>query len=286
MKAQMNNLGVKTLQLLNWVFFVVMIAANYLAVALPLNHKTTGQLSDQYPNLFVPAPLTFSIWGVIYLLLFWFCVKQSKSMFQRNVDPATGETVKSIGLGFVTSCFLNASWICLWHFEYIAISVVVMVLLLAQLVQINRKIDGIAPALTLGSRVALKAPFGVYLGWICIATIANVTAYLVSWGWTGNEVSWASTMVVIGAIVTGIALNLLRNGYLSLSVLWAFTGILIARHQAAEYHRILVWATVFAMLLVVGALAVELLRSLFRKTIIRPFPPQQRTYISQVETSR
>jgi len=154
------------------------------------------------------------------------------------------------------------------------------------LVQINRKIDGIAPALTLGSRVALKAPFGMYLGWICIATIANVTAYLVSLGWTGNEVSWASTMVVIGAIVTGIALNILRNGYLSLSVLWAFTGILIARHQAAEYHRILVWATVFAMLLVVGALAIELLRSLFRKTIIRTFPPQQRTYISQVGTSQ
>jgi len=286
MKTWMNNVSVKTLQVLNWVFFMVMVAANYLAVALPLNNKTTRQLSDQYPNLFVPAPLTFSIWGVIYLLLFWFCVKQSKSLFQRNIDAATGETVRNVGVGFIVSCVLNAFWICLWHFEYVGLSVLIMFGLLTQLIQLNRNLNGITPALSMGSKVSLKAPFGLYLGWICIATIANVTAWLVSMGWSGSEVSWASTMVVIGAIITGIALNVLRNGFISLSVLWAFTGILIARHQAAEYHRILVWATVFAMLLVTFALFVELLRALFRKSIIKPLAPREGVYISRVETSR
>ena len=280
MKTRMNSTGVKMLQLLNWAFFAVMIAANYLAVTLPLNHKTTGQLSDQYPNLFVPAPITFSIWGIIYLLIFWFCIKQSKSLFQKNTDEATAETVKKIGVGFMASCVLNAFWICLWHFEYVGFSVVVMLLLLAQLIQINRKIDVLTPVLSLGSRVSLKAPFGVYLGWICIATIANLTAFFVSMGWNGAEVSWASTMVVVGAIITGVALNILRNGYMALSVLWAFTGILIARYNSAVYHRILVWATVFSMLLVAFALVIELIRVLFRKTIIKRLVPQDEVRVS------
>jgi hypothetical protein len=51
-----------------------MVIVNYLAVALSLNNKTTGELSDQHPNLFVPPGFTFSIWGVIYLLLAIFFV--------------------------------------------------------------------------------------------------------------------------------------------------------------------------------------------------------------------
>ena len=61
---------------LNLIAFVFMITMNYLANALPLNGKTTGQLSDQYPNLFTPAGITFSIWGVIYLLLLVFIILQ------------------------------------------------------------------------------------------------------------------------------------------------------------------------------------------------------------------
>ena len=53
---------------LNIVLFAGMIVMNYLANALPLNNKTTGELSDSFPNLFVPAGITFSIWGIIYLL--------------------------------------------------------------------------------------------------------------------------------------------------------------------------------------------------------------------------
>jgi translocator protein len=56
--------------------FAIMIFMNYLANALPLGGRTTGELSTQYPNLFVPAGITFSIWGLIYLLLLGFCVLQ------------------------------------------------------------------------------------------------------------------------------------------------------------------------------------------------------------------
>ena len=51
------------------ITYLTMIVTNYLANALPLNGRSTGDISDAYPSLFTPAGITFSIWGVIYLLL-------------------------------------------------------------------------------------------------------------------------------------------------------------------------------------------------------------------------
>ncbi|HNX79137.1 MAG TPA: hypothetical protein PKJ24_04610 [Prolixibacteraceae bacterium] len=64
------------IKFLNILFFAGMVVMNYLANALPLNGKNTGELSDAFPNLFVPAGITFSIWGVIYLLLLLVCIIQ------------------------------------------------------------------------------------------------------------------------------------------------------------------------------------------------------------------
>jgi len=50
----------KILSIFNLVFFVGTIIVNSLAMSIPINNKTTGELSDQYPNLFVPAGSTFS----------------------------------------------------------------------------------------------------------------------------------------------------------------------------------------------------------------------------------
>ena len=59
-------------QILNIVAVIGTLILNYLSNALPINGKTAGQLSDEIPNLFVPAGLTFAIWGVIYILLIMF----------------------------------------------------------------------------------------------------------------------------------------------------------------------------------------------------------------------
>jgi len=83
----MNNTRLrKTLSILNLLGFLGMVFVNYLAVTLPLNDKTTGELSDQYPNLFVPAGFTFSIWGIIYLLLAIFIIYQLVYAFRKNTQ--------------------------------------------------------------------------------------------------------------------------------------------------------------------------------------------------------
>ncbi|MCP1383573.1 hypothetical protein [Runella salmonicolor] len=262
-----NKSAVKTYQILNWVFFLAMVFVNYLANALPINDKTTGQLSNQYPNLFVPAPVTFSIWGVIYLLLLVFCIKQSKSLFSAQVDPATAETVTVIGPRFIITCILNMVWILVWHYEYVAFSVFIMVLFLGQLININARIDSLTPYLAKNSRFSVKAPFGLYLGWLCIATVANATTLLVilDWnGWGQSEVFWASAMVLVGAIIGSFALLKLRNAYIGISVIWALIGVIIARLDADVYHRFVVWSSVFGIIVVSAAVIAEITGSLFR----------------------
>ncbi|MCX6335463.1 MAG: tryptophan-rich sensory protein [Bacteroidia bacterium] len=207
------------LKYVNLAFFVVMIVMNYLANALPLNNKTTGQLSDSLPNLFVPAGITFSIWGIIYLLIAVFCVVQFKGSNQ-NVN-------ESIGWLFAVSCLLNALWIVSWHFQRIPLSVMIMVLLLITLIYINMLIRDLPPGF-------IKAAMGIYLGWICIATIANITALLVQYNWNGfgvSQAAWTIIMIAVGTIVVSLALMRLQNPFIGLSVIWAFLGIYIKRHS-------------------------------------------------------
>jgi tryptophan-rich sensory protein len=207
---------------LNLVFFTGMIVMNYLANALPLNNRTTGELSDSYPNLFVPAGLTFSIWGVIYLLLAWYCILQFTSANQK--------VILNISWLFAISCILNALWIIAWHYVRLPLSLLLMVGLLVTLIYINIMIRH----LPIG---VIKAAFGIYLGWICIATIANVTALLVHYNWNGWGVSdqtWTIIMILTGALIISLTVFRVNNAFIGLAAAWAFTGILLKRQHDYE----------------------------------------------------
>ena len=205
------------LKLVNVAAFAIMVFMNYLANALPLAGKTTGELSARYPNLFVPAGITFSIWGVIYLLLLGFCVLQFMTQNKAMVG--------AIRWLFAVSCILNSLWIVSWHYEKLTLSLVIMILLLVTLILINFRLVSFAGGIT-------RAAFGIYLGWICIATIANVTALLVAVSWSGwgiGEEAWAAVMVLAGAVITLLVLHNYRNPFTGLAVIWALAGIMIAR---------------------------------------------------------
>lgn len=204
---------------LNLLLFTGMIVMNYLANALPLNNVTTGQLSDSYPNLFVPAGITFSIWGVIYLLLAGYCIIQFKASNQAVTN--------NIGLLFAVTCILNALWIVFWHYKNLPASLIIMAGLLIALVYINIFIRDLPYGI-------IKASFGIYLGWICIATIANVTALLVNYNWNGfgiSEETWTIIMILTGTLIVGATIYRLQNPFIGLSVIWAFAGIIIKRQS-------------------------------------------------------
>ncbi len=216
------------LKLVNIIAFIIMIVLNYLANALPLGGKTTGELSAQYPNLFVPAGITFSIWGVIYLLLLGFIILQFRTENKAMVN--------TIGGLFAISCVLNSLWIAAWHYENPGLSMVIMILLLITLVLINFRLTPLAGGIS-------KAAFGIYLGWICIATIANATALLVAVNWQGwgiSDETWAVIMVLAGAAITALVLQKFRNPFTGLAVIWALAGIIIKRQS--DYQSIVIAA--------------------------------------------
>ena len=215
---------------LNLVLYAGMLAMNYLANALPLNNRTTGELSDSFPNLFVPAGITFAIWGVIYILLLVYSIVQFTGSNQIAISK--------ISWPFGVSCVLNALWIVFWHYGKLPYSLIVMVGILISLIIINLLIRDLHIGI-------IKAAFGIYLGWICIATIANVTTLLVHYNWGGfglSEVTWAIIMISAGALITSISVYLLNNPFIGLSVLWAFTGIILKRQS--DYRSLVVTAIV------------------------------------------
>ena len=219
----------------NIILFAGMIVMNYLANALPINNKTTGALSDALPNLFVPAGITFSIWGVIYLALAAFCIVQFTG---KNQEIITG-----INWLFAVSCMLNALWIVTWHYQKLPLSLLIMAGLLLTLIFINLKLKDFPLGI-------IKASFGIYLGWICIATIANVTALFVYYNWKGfglPEQAWAVILICIGALLVSLTLYRLNNPFIGVSVVWAFLGIYIKRQS--DFRSIAVTA-IIAMVLV------------------------------------
>lgn len=233
---------------LNLLFFAAMIVMNYLANSLPLNGKTTGQVSDAYANFFTPAGITFSIWGIIYILLLIFCVVQFTTS-QQAVVPR-------IGWLFGLTCIFNALWIAAWHYDRLPLSLILMAGLLVSLIWINVFIKEMPYGF-------FKAAFGVYLGWICIATIANVTVLLVSQGWGGFGLSgetWTIIMIVVGALLVALTVWRLDNPFIGMAVVWAFAGIMIKR--SADVRSVFIIATV--ALVVVAAV---LLLTFFRKRI-------------------
>jgi len=219
------------LKTLNLVAFLATVAINAMANALPINGKTTGELSDLYPNLFVPAGLTFSIWGLIYLLLAIFAVYQIAAP-NRN----TADFLQRIGLMFIVASAANIGWIFLWHYQRVSASLVLMLVLLASLLAIYLRLGIGVRAASWRERLLVQLPFSVYLGWITVATIANVTAVLVHLGWNrfgASQELWTVVVLVVATLIT-IGVLFTRNDlFYALVILWAFLGILIKR-QAVD----------------------------------------------------
>ncbi len=208
--------------------FVSMIVMNVLANVLPINGQTTKEVSDYYNNLFTPSSWTFSIWGIIYLLLFAFVYYQWK-----HIDEANPMYHK-IRVFFIFSCLANILWIIAWHYQVIWLSLIWMIGLMIALgfIMINLQ----KMQLTRNEKWCLRLPFSVYFGWITVALIANVTTFLVSIGFEGNvwnEADWTVFILIIGSVISVMISRCLHDIIYEVVVVWAYSGILI-RHVSVN----------------------------------------------------
>ncbi len=205
---------------------LVMFAVNALSTMLPLNGVTPGEASARYPNLLVPAPYVFSIWGVIYLLIIGYVLYQF-GLFRKKGEPVNTSLLRKTGIDFIVTCLLNAAWLFAWHYGLLILSFGIIVLYLLTLISLEIMIS----KETLSKREALliRLPFSVNFGWLTVATIANATALLVGLGFGGlgiSEAVWTMIILAVGALIAiATALRFHDAAYLAV-FLWAYAGIL------------------------------------------------------------
>ena len=210
----------------NLVLVIATIVVNGLANGIPINGQQTGEISDRFDVYFTPAGYVFSIWGLIYLSLLAFAIYQ--------LLPAQRDSVliRRISVPFWISSVANMAWLLCWHYEYFGTTLVVMLFLLASLIWVTRILFAAGPAADAIERWCLRTPFSIYLGWITVATIANLTIVLEEKGlrpWGLNAQGWAVAMVIVGGVVAFSVGRIRRDiAYLGV-ILWAFTGIAVAQ---------------------------------------------------------
>ncbi|MDP2217995.1 MAG: tryptophan-rich sensory protein [Methanolobus sp.] len=215
------------------VTFLAMVITNLLANILPINNVTADQVSDSFPNLFAPAGLTFSIWGLIYLLLAGYTLYHI-GFFRDSWGSPRTELLNRIGILFAVSSIANTAWVLAWHNYMIPLSLLLIVIILVCLILINQLT--VKERFTGRDYLFIGLPFSIYFGWITIATIANVTVLLVSIGWGGlglAETTWTVVVLAVGLIIAAATMIKNRDIAYGLVIVWAYAGILL-RHISPE----------------------------------------------------
>jgi benzodiazapine receptor len=214
------NLGI----VLNILSLIAALVINYLATNLPFNNLSTKEISDSFDIYFVPAGYAFSIWGLIYIGLLAFAV------FQALPKQKNNERLAKVDGWFVVSNLSNALWLVSFHFQHFILALVFMVLLLVSLIIIFTGLE-IGKRKTDNSwKWLVETPFSIYLGWVTIATIANVTQVLYFLNWDGFGISseiWFVIVTIIAVLISALMSFTRRAFEYTLVIIWAFVGIAV-----------------------------------------------------------
>ena len=236
---------------LNWISYFLVIAFNVIANTEKIGGYSTGEVSDLYDNLFVPASYAFSIWGLIYITLGVYLVHLTRSI--NDSSGMISYQLLMISPYFWFSCLMNVAWLYSWHHLCIGGSVLVIILLLLSLIKISKELRfmGVPKPLPMWHTMA----FRIYLGWISVATIANVSAFLVSinWGeWGIPSLYWLFLILTIIFLLNIVVIHNVQDYLFSGVAIWALIAI-ASRHSSIqdtpvslEYFIYLIVFSIFA----------------------------------------
>ncbi|MEQ9103442.1 MAG: hypothetical protein RIE53_01955 [Rhodothermales bacterium] len=201
--------------------YVLMVSVNALANILPIGGNTTGAVSDAYASMFTPAGFTFAIWSIIYLGLLLLVVVQALPRFRHD------ERLRRMDGAFMLNGVLNAAWIVAWHHEYLWLSMAIMLGLLATLVVMYDAVrKGAEPDWLF--TMSFRVPVSLYLAWICVATVANISILQSAAGWNNavfSEPTWTLLKLAVVAAVAGSVFFRFRDAVFVAVVAWAAFGI-------------------------------------------------------------
>lgn len=244
----------------NILLFVLTVIVNSIAGSTTLiGGRDTAAISNNNPMLITPAGYAFSIWAIIYILLGVFVVYQA---LPRERSRAYH---KKIGWLFALSSLINIAWIFVWQFESLILSVVLIFALLLSLIAIYLRLNIGRSKVKTSERLAVHLPFSVYLGWITIASMANVAVTLTAYNWDGFGISpeiWAIIVVAVALVITMLMLGIRKDIAYALVVIWALIGIGV-NHSGNQ--NVLLLTEISSVLVAMGVLVTIVLTWLRRK---------------------
>lgn len=205
---------------INGLFLIVTLVINALGAMGLINGLTQKQISDMYVTLITPSPGTFSIWSVIYSLL----IISMIVMIVKKNDPYYQKAIDQISYLFRISCIMNIAWIVLFSFVLVEMSTLFIFAFLVTLTLIGIKLREIHE----GKRWLLPLTFGLYAGWLFIATVVNIAAALVKINWNGFGLSqemWGCIILIVAIAILIAVLFKIRNAVFSIPIAWAYFGI-------------------------------------------------------------
>ena len=261
MTASHNTPYYKNSAIFNLIGYLMVIAVNTMASLGILNGKTPADISDAYDNLFTPAGITFSIWGLIYLSLLGFIIYQLRLAFSGKHQAALEDFMIRLRGWWLFSCLANTCWLFSWHYGLISLSILIMIALLVCLLAINLNFNIAVQKVSWPEKLFIHVPFSLYLGWICVATVANIAALWVSMGWNGPDIPWTIFLILICTTAVSLLVIKRKNIIIGMVALWALYGIILKRQEAGgpAAHPVTV-ACIVAMCIIVIAALIQLLK--------------------------
>ena len=205
---------------INGLFLAVTLVINTLGALGFINGLSQKEISDMFVTLITPSPSTFSIWSVIYSLLIISIIV----MIVKKDDSYYKSAVNQISTLFWISCILNIAWIVAFSYVQIELSVLFIFGFVITLSLICQKLLKIQDR----KRWLLPLSFGIYTGWLFIATVVNIAAMLVKLKWNGFGIApeiWAIIILIIAILLVVAVLSKIRNAAFPLPIAWAYFGI-------------------------------------------------------------
>jgi len=231
-----------TLLIVNTVTLLFALVMNYLSSTKIFGGRTVGEVSALYENPFTPAGYAFAIWGLIYLLLIGFVIYQWVAVFRRKEYRELQQT----GLWFSLANLANGFWIVAWLNLNIGLSVLIIFVLLLSLVVLTVRLNLERWDAPVRIIAFVWWPVTVYLGWVVVAAVANLTAFLVSIGWDGSfwtEENWAIVMIAVAMVIYLLLIYYRNMREAALVGIWALIAIAVRQW---DNEPGIVWAALIA----------------------------------------
>lgn len=236
----------------NMVALLITVLINYLSNTGIFNDTSIASISDRYKNLLTPAGYAFSIWGLIYVGLFAFVIYQAW-LFAKPDRAPQEKAAMQIGTWFIFSCIANCLWVLAWVYQYTGLSILIMIILLYALSNIIRNTNMERYTATFRETALVWWPFSLYAGWISLALVVNIAAYLTKIGWNGLGLSdqfWAIALICIIGLLNLLMIWKRNMREFATVGIWGLVAIAIANWYTEKF--IVITSLVVSGILLIG----------------------------------